>query len=229
MRVYISGAITGTNDFMERFKAVEDKLTSEGMSVINPAHVNSYMPKDTTYEEYMKVSFCLLDMCEAIYMIDGWQKSCGANREYGYAIAKEKIVMSEKKTCDCGGKGNMERLTERTGEGQAITRMELRNNGHQKCMERLAEYEDLEEQGKLLKLPCSVGDVVYADSIVYGILRYEVCSIEIGDTIRYHCVAYSKAFQDFPRECLDEMELDISDFGKTVFFAPEEAEAHQIE
>ena len=37
----------------------------------------------------------------------------------------------------------MERLTERTGEGQAIPRMDLRNNGHQKCMQRLAEYEEL--------------------------------------------------------------------------------------
>ena len=55
----------------------------------------------------------------------------------------------------------MERLTERTGEGQAIPRMDLKNNGHQKCMERLAEYEDLEEQGKLLKFPCAVGDTVY--------------------------------------------------------------------
>lgn len=36
----------------------------------------------------------------------------------------------------------MERLSERTGEGQAIPRMNLKNNGHQKCMERLAEYED---------------------------------------------------------------------------------------
>lgn len=39
----------------------------------------------------------------------------------------------------------MDRLTERTGEGQAIPRMDLKNNGHQKCMERLAEYEDFEE------------------------------------------------------------------------------------
>ena len=55
----------------------------------------------------------------------------------------------------------MERLTERTGEGQAIPRMDLKNNGHQRCMERLAEYEDLEEQGKLLKLPCAAGDRIY--------------------------------------------------------------------
>lgn len=95
MRVYISGAITGTSDFTERFKEAEERLTKEGFSVINPAHANSYMPKDTAYEEYMKVAFCLLDMCEGIYMMDGWEKSCGANREYGYALAKNMTIMFE--------------------------------------------------------------------------------------------------------------------------------------
>ena len=95
MKVYISGAITGTDDYMERFKAAEERLTREGMSVINPAHANSYMPEDTTYEEYMKVSFCLLEMCDAIYMLRGWEESRGANREYGYALAKDMIIMHE--------------------------------------------------------------------------------------------------------------------------------------
>lgn len=31
----------------------------------------------------------------------------------------------------------------------------------QKAFEKLAEYEDLEDQNKLLKLPCAVGDTVY--------------------------------------------------------------------
>ena len=31
----------------------------------------------------------------------------------------------------------------------------------QKAFEKLAEYEDLEEQGLLLRLPCKVGDTVY--------------------------------------------------------------------
>lgn len=30
-----------------------------------------------------------------------------------------------------------------------------------KALKKLAEYEELEEQGKLLKLPCAVGDTVY--------------------------------------------------------------------
>lgn len=95
MRVYISGPITGTNDYMERFAAAEEKLKKDGYSVINPAKVNSMMPKDTTYEEYMRMSFTMLDMCEVIYMMKGWEKSSGANREYGYARAKEHTVMME--------------------------------------------------------------------------------------------------------------------------------------
>lgn len=95
LRIYISGAITGTDDFMERFKKAEDFLKEKGHSVLNPAHANSYMPEDATYEEYMKICFALLDMADAIYMLDGWEESCGANREYGYALARDMIVFKE--------------------------------------------------------------------------------------------------------------------------------------
>lgn len=95
MKVYISGAIPGTNDYMERFKKAQLELESQGCSVINPAAVNSMLPLDTTYEEYMKTSLCMLDMCEGIYMLNGWEKSCEANREYCYALAKDKIIMRE--------------------------------------------------------------------------------------------------------------------------------------
>lgn len=71
MRVYISGPITGTEDYMERFARAEKRLIIDGYSVINPASVNSMMPSDTTYEEYMKMSITMLDMCEAICMLKG--------------------------------------------------------------------------------------------------------------------------------------------------------------
>ena len=95
MKIYISGAITGTDNYMERFAKAEKELTEQGYSVVNPAKVNAQLPEDTTYEEYMKMCFCMLDMCEAIYMLRCWKKSCGANRELGYAIAKKKTVFYE--------------------------------------------------------------------------------------------------------------------------------------
>ena len=95
MKIYISGAISNMDDYMERFAKAEKELTTNGWSVINPAKVNAQLPEDTTYEEYMKMCFCMLDMCDSIYMLKGWEKSCGANREYGYALAKGMIIMYE--------------------------------------------------------------------------------------------------------------------------------------
>ena len=95
MKIYISGSITGTDDYMERFAKAEKELTEQGYSVVNPAKVNAQLPEDTDYEDYMRMSFCMLDMCNGIYMLNGWEKSYGANREYGYALAKNKMFFYE--------------------------------------------------------------------------------------------------------------------------------------
>ena len=96
MRIYISGAITGTNDYLERFMKAEKELEAKGYTVINPAKVMDQLPT-MEYEEYMTISLVLLDMSEAIYMMKGWKDSKGANREYGYAIAKGKTMYFEQK------------------------------------------------------------------------------------------------------------------------------------
>lgn len=72
-KIYISGEITGTNDYMQRFEEAENALNNmfPGVSVINPAKVNAAMPTDTTYEQYMAISFTKLDMCDTIYMMQG--------------------------------------------------------------------------------------------------------------------------------------------------------------
>lgn len=97
MKIYISGPITNNPSYMTDFENAQDylKIQFPHAEIINPALVNSHLPKSTTHKEYMKMSFCMLDMADAIFMMDGWQKSCGASQEYGYSLAKDKIILFE--------------------------------------------------------------------------------------------------------------------------------------
>lgn len=97
MKIYISGAITGTDDFMERFSVAQKKLERDGHDVVNPALVNSNLPKSTTYSEYMDMSICMLKMCDAIYLLDGWKSSRGANLEIIFAMLNNKKILYEVK------------------------------------------------------------------------------------------------------------------------------------
>ena len=85
-KVYISGPITGTKDYMSRFSTAHLSLARQGYSVVNPAMVNAMLPEDTTYDEYMDMSFAMLDMCNSVYKLDGWEKSNGACMEYERAV-----------------------------------------------------------------------------------------------------------------------------------------------
>lgn len=99
--------------------------------------------------------------------------------------------------------------------------------------ERLKEYEDYEEQGRLVKLPCKVGDTVWVvtspfnvfDDIEYDEnMKEEVYESYVSSVSFYKCGEqyriYAKATNHFIgayfREC---------DFGKTVFPTKSEAEA----
>ncbi|MBQ2395648.1 MAG: DUF4406 domain-containing protein [Bacteroidales bacterium] len=85
-KIYISGPITGTKDYMSRFSTAHLSLARQGYSVVNPAMVNAMLPEDTTYDEYMAMSFAMLDMCDSVYMLDGWQNSKGAKMEFERAV-----------------------------------------------------------------------------------------------------------------------------------------------
>lgn len=86
MKVYISGPITGTDDYMERFARAERFLHAAGYNdVINPVKVIAQLPEGITHEECMKVSVAMLDMCEAVFMLEGWRESKGCGIEFEYA------------------------------------------------------------------------------------------------------------------------------------------------
>lgn len=60
----------------------------------------------------------------------------------------------------------MERLTRRSANGTGVYAtpsgepVKWENNRHN-VLQKLADYEDLEEQGRLIKLPCKIGDKVW--------------------------------------------------------------------
>lgn len=88
------------------------------------------------------------------------------------------------------------------------------------ALEKLADYEDLEEQGRLLKLPCKVGDTVYGINTDRNIVSaLKIISVKI----------YSYAIY-FDYQLIDGIYKNIvsfadADIGKTVFLTKSEAEA----
>lgn len=95
-KMYISGPITGTTDFEERFDSIEKRLRYMGYEVINPAKVNKAMPDSTTWDEYMKMSFTMLEQADTIFMMKGWEESPGAKAELAFAWKYQKNIVYER-------------------------------------------------------------------------------------------------------------------------------------
>lgn len=135
----------------------------------------------------------------------------------------------------------MERLTERTVDGILVKENyeketlktlhscygEKPNPHYTNCeegyyaMEKLADYEDLEEQGRLIKLPCKVGDTIYAVGEI--VKEYKVLSVS------YH----SNKATNRSEFCIETLPVNGSrvvvafydkEFGKNAFLAKPEAE-----
>ena len=110
------------------------------------------------------------------------------------------------------GDGMMERLTYRTTKGEAIGNSSVADIGD--ILEKLAEYEDLEEQGLLLQLPCKVGTTVYNTTWWDDVQeKVKVDGKTFYRTLHKHKVSKSTFSL-----------VDVYNFGKTVFLTKAEAE-----
>ena len=123
----------------------------------------------------------------------------------------------------------MERLTEKIGNTNCVKGcgsnckygfQHCRTEDWENCktiddvIDKLAEYEDLEEQGRLVKLPCKIGTEVY--------------DITWWDNVQEKVVVKGKAYyRTVHKHKITKLPFtysDIDDFGKTVFLTKSEAE-----
>ena len=115
----------------------------------------------------------------------------------------------------------MERLTKRNSDGSVgISDFRFYNyDDFQKLASRLADYEDAEEQGLLLRLPCKIGDSLY-QPIHKDINEYKVIGIcfDITKNEWLFEVAIQIGLEWIKIVC------EFSCIGKTVFLTKEEAE-----
>lgn len=125
----------------------------------------------------------------------------------------------------------MERLTQTSNKGGVAFTFDLDITCERseikkilKVAEKLKNYEDAEEQGLLLRLPCKVGDKIFLDFAGFGkdideftVKDFHLDCFEDGEIILF--CDYESNDRTFSGQ------IDVMEFGKSVFLTKEEAEA----
>lgn len=124
----------------------------------------------------------------------------------------------------------MQRFTDKYSDGTPFIPNYIlqTTNGMSNAIKKLSEYEDLEENGLLLKLPCKEGDIVFV--VGTKCLADMVSDDECDDIPGCEVCTYDKEYVVFTREVTQDFLYILlfhknSKFvwGKTVFNSEEEA------
>ena len=82
MNVYISGPVTGNKDYKEQFGSMSYLLKREGHGAVNPVQIMEPVRGVLDYKTILQADLELLEGCDAILLLPGWQDSHGACKEY---------------------------------------------------------------------------------------------------------------------------------------------------
>lgn len=83
-KIYIAGPMTGLINFnYQSFDVAQIWLESKGYEVRNPA---TFQHGWNSYKDYIKAGLCMLEMCDRIVFLPGWESSKGAILEKEKAI-----------------------------------------------------------------------------------------------------------------------------------------------
>lgn len=90
-KIYLSGPITGTTDYKERFKAKREELEAQGYVVLDP----TYILADLSWMDYMTIDLAMLEISDVVYMMKDWKQSAGAKWEHEKALIWEIPIIYE--------------------------------------------------------------------------------------------------------------------------------------
>lgn len=80
--VFIAGPMTGYHNFnCDEFNTEARILEERGFTVLNPA----MLPDGLKHEQYLNITISMLEQADAVFLLNGWEKSRGATREFDRA------------------------------------------------------------------------------------------------------------------------------------------------
>ena len=81
MVVYLVGPIKGVKDYKQIFNSWEEKLSTTGYKVLNPARLPFGMPD----RAYMPICLSMIEQADIVAFMPGWEESDGCRLERDYA------------------------------------------------------------------------------------------------------------------------------------------------
>ena len=89
MKIYIAGPMTGLPDYNRpEFNKLAKKFKGLGYVVLNPA----VLPDGLEYREYMAITLKMVEVCDIVALLPGWENSKGAQLEKHHAEVWGKLI-----------------------------------------------------------------------------------------------------------------------------------------
>lgn len=89
-KIYISGAISTNPDYKKQFTEKFRELESD-YTVLTPLFINA----ELSWKDYMRIDLAMISVCDAVYMMKGWEDSRGAKIEQFFAEINGKEIIYE--------------------------------------------------------------------------------------------------------------------------------------